>query len=276
VDLHAFSLIEQIELYGWKAFERRAIHIRASFRRLWALHKVDAMTVANPTLFPLAKIVNRNSRLIAGMTDVERFNPRFSSPESRFSTNIQVFYLGNFLSWQGCDLLLEAARILIEDKNAPYDFNFVGGSAQDREKNNQEWQRFVNTDRMRFLGSVDYDQIPAKFQQADILVIPRPWMLSTYLAFPGKISDYMASGKAILATNLKPHRYAIKDSKNGVLCEATSQGIVAGLLRLQDHDVRIRLGQQARLMAEKMFDKKNQARQALEFLQQVYDKKHND
>jgi glycosyltransferase involved in cell wall biosynthesis len=234
-DLHGLGVVEIVEL--GRGFGRRIPRIRNSLRWIWQMRRADALTVANPTLVPVAKKLNRKSTLIAGIVDLELFKPSGPKVQLGPPERIQVLYAGNYLKWQGVDLLLDAAELSLRFK-LPYDFNFVGtfGMGDDLL---ERWSNLLDSGHVRVLDPVDNSDIPPILRGADILTIPRPYMLSTYLAFPQKISDYMATGAAIVATDLKSHRYAIKDDFSGVLCKPSGEAILEGLLRLRHVEKRI-------------------------------------
>ncbi len=246
-DLHGIGIVEVLELgAGYGSRWQRSWN---SLRWLWAIRQADAVSVANPTLLPvITRYVNPRTMLAAGCADLEHFSPAGPKIELGPADRLQVMYAGNFLRWQGVDMLLEAARILLE-RGAPYDFNLLVSFGKDQSAL-EPYRSLFETGRVRLLSPVSYEEMPALLRSADVLTIPRPWMRSTHLAFPQKISDYMAAGRAIVATDLVPHRYAITDGQTGVLCAPDPTGLAEALLRLESAEVRDRLGRNARAFAE--------------------------
>jgi glycosyltransferase involved in cell wall biosynthesis len=231
------------------------------------MRSADALLVLCPTLFPLVRRFNRRTILVSAAVDVDHFNPEGVQAKLGESDRIQVVYAGNFLVWQGCELLLEAANIILS-RSLPYDFTFIGSFGRE-DKLLHKWEKWIAVGYFHFIDLVKYDVIPIYLRSADILTIPRPFLLSTHFAFPNKLGDYMASGRAILATNLKPHRYAIQDGKNGVLCRPTPSSIAEGLLRLQDSMFRQVLGENARITAVQNYNAKGASQSVYSVLQEV-------
>jgi len=264
-DLHGFAPVEVIDL------ARRGSpvipQLRESVRRLRAIRRFDGLTVANPTLLPIARFLNARCRLVAGAADLAHFSPRGETRALGSPDRIQVVYAGNFYRWQGCELLLNAAGILLR-MGEPFDFTLIGSGGLD-DGLRRRWESPVHGGAIRFLGAVDYSEIPVYLRSADILVIPRPLLLSTHLAFPNKISDYMATGRAVLATDLAPHRYAFRDGQTGVICRRSAAGLVEGFLRLKSREFRERLGRMARRHAEQHFCAFRSARAVFDFLDDV-------
>ncbi len=116
---------------------------------------------------------------------------------------------------------------------------------------------------------VEYEAMPEYLQAADILVIPRPRMLSTHFSAANKIGDYMASGKAILATDIYPHRKAIKNRVNGLLCRPAARSLKEGLLELGDPLLRERLGSNARDYAEKHYDYREASNHIIDIIEEA-------
>jgi hypothetical protein len=205
-DLHGIGAIEIIEL--GKEYGPRWERVRTSCRWLLRIRRASAITVANPTLFTLLKRFHRQTVPIIGMTDVSLFSPEGAAvPLGRDRTKLQVLYAGNCFKWQGIDLLVKAIDILLRDRE-PLEFTLMGTARRD-DRITESWRASLPTDVVHFRDAVDYNKVAEYVRGADALVIPRPFMLSTYLAFPQKLVDYMASGRAIVATNLAPHRFAL-------------------------------------------------------------------
>lgn len=249
-DLHGIGAIEIIEL--GKEYGPRWERVRTSCRWLLRIRRASAITVANPTLFTVLKRFHRKTVPILGMTDVSLFSPEGAAvPLGRDRTKLQVLYAGNCFKWQGIDLLVKAIDILLRDRE-PLEFTLMGTARRD-DRITESWRASLPTDVVHFRDAVDYNKVAEYVRGADALVIPRPFMLSTYLAFPQKLVDYMASGRAIIATNLAPHRFALSSPPSGILCSPTLPGLVDGILKAKDRNFRRALGANARRKAVDLF-----------------------
>lgn len=249
-DLHGIGAVEIIELGG--EYGPRWRRLRDSCRWLSRIPRAAAITVANPTLHTVLKPFNRRTIPVIGMTDVSLFRPDGPSVAlGRDREKLQVLYAGNCFRWQGVDLLVEAMKILLRDRE-PMEFTLMGTPRRD-ERVISGWRASLPEDAVHFLDGVDYSRVPEYVRGADILVIPRPFMLSTYLAFPQKLVDYMASGRIIVATNLAPHRFGLSEPPSGILCPPTVPGIVEGLRMAKDRPLRESLSANARRRALELF-----------------------
>ena len=245
-DLHGLRFVEEIQLE--QSLVNKVMGISRSFRWLSFAFSAAAITAANPTLQPILRRVNRRSYPVFGMTDVARFSPNGAAVDlGSDPSKIQVLYAGNFVKWQGVEMLLQSIRALLGEDN-PFEFTILGSIGKETETYT-EWKNEFIGRPVHFLEYINFERIPEYYRGADVLVIPRPSTLSTYLAFPQKLLDYMASGKTILATDIAPHRFALESPPAGILFPPTAKGLVEALRQSMDEEVRRILSDRARKMA---------------------------
>ncbi|MBN1917523.1 MAG: glycosyltransferase family 4 protein [Verrucomicrobia bacterium] len=140
-----------------------------------------------------------------------------------------VLYMGNFSSYQGVDLLIEAfvevaathprARLLL-----------LGGTGREIAAMRTFAGRLGIDDRIIFAGHVAPQETPPYFALADVLVSPRRTGTNT----PMKIYTYMASQRPIVATNLATHTQVL-DERSAVLVAPSSSGLARGIGSLLDN-----------------------------------------
>jgi glycosyltransferase involved in cell wall biosynthesis len=237
-DLHGLGFVEVLELGS--GYGPRYPRVKNSLRWISRIRTADAVTVANPRLLPILKWLNPRTEPVIGMTDVGRFCPQGESVRlGSGKESIQVLYAGNYFRWQGVHLLLKAIRRVLEDGD-PFEFTLIGSVGRDPEQL-ERWKSWFPADRVHFLDSIGYARIADYYRGADVTILPRPFLLSTYLAFPQKLVDSMASGRVIVATDIAPHRWALGSPESGMLCPATVEGIAAGIRRTRDGRLRERL-----------------------------------
>lgn len=249
-DLHGIGFIEVIEL--GRDYASRARRVGNSLKWLSRIPRADAVTVANPGLHPVLRVLNRRTVAVCGMTDVSHFRP--DGPVVRLGTDpgkIQVLFAGNFFKWQGVEMLAEAIGMLTRDRE-PFEFHLLG-SAGKKGASAAALEAVRAGGAVHVRDFVDYDLVPGYYRGADVLVVPRPFMLSTYLAFPQKLVDYMASGRAIVATDLAPHRFALESRRAGILCRPTGAALAAALRKAKDERLRDEAGANARKEAVDRF-----------------------
>jgi glycogen synthase len=126
-----------------------------------------------------------------------------------------IGFIGSFYSYEGLDLLVEAARDLVRLRPEAR-FLLVGGGPE--EARLRELCRASGLDNcMSFAGWMPHDRIDDWYRQIDILVYPRKRNRLTELVTPLKPLEAMAHGKVILASDVGGHRELIEDGRNGFL-----------------------------------------------------------
>ncbi len=120
---------------------------------------------------------------------------------------------------------------------------------------------------MTFTGHLPPSDIPARLAEADILVLPNPASaISTHATSPLKLFEYMAAGKAIVASNLPAIREILTHDVNAVLVTpGDADALAAGICRLADDGaLRETLGGAARAaVAEYSWDRRAARLEAL-------------
>lgn len=156
-----------------------------------------------------------------------------------------VLYTGTFEAYQGLDLLLTAARHVI-DERPDVRFVLVGGQPEQIEQTRGKARAEGVEQAMLFVGQRPAKQIPQYLDAADVLVSPR----STGTNTPLKIYQYLRSGKPIVATRLLTHTQVL-DDEVAVLTDADAMGFAKGILRVvNDTAIGRQIGQRAKHLAE--------------------------
>ncbi len=134
-----------------------------------------------------------------------------------------VFYSGNFESYQGVELLVDAAARVPEAT-----FLFMGGEAAELES--LKTRAGASRARCVFAGKRPPSELPVFLAASDLLASPRCRGANT----PFKIYTYLASGKPRVATRIPTHTQLLDDSL-AFLVEPTPAGLAAGIRQaLQD------------------------------------------
>ena len=168
-----------------------------------------------------------------------------------------IAYAGHLYPWKGVDVLLEAiARV--PDVRALV----VGGHEQEpdlaRLRTLAAGLRIG--DRVTFTGHVPPSAVASQLARADIVALPNPASaISTHSTSPLKLFEYMAAGKAIVASRLPSLGEVLTDEVNALLVTpGDPEALAAGISRLvNDPALRARLGGAARdAVAEYSWDRR--------------------
>ena len=209
-------------------------------------------------------IVNPNG------VDVERFRPGVAGVEARRELGLKdddvvAGFVGTFGPWHGVEKLAEAIKAIRTD--VPVRFLLVGSGSLHAEVE-KELESEVRAGRVTFTGSVTHDRVPALLDACDILVAPHVPLAdgSEFFGSPTKVFEYMAMGKAIVASRLGQIGEVLTDLETALLVEPGNVGELAGaIVKLAESDeLRALLGAKAREVAEREHTWKRNAQRVLE------------
>ncbi len=163
-----------------------------------------------------------------------------------------VMYAGSLYPAQGIDLLMEAIPLVLAQVPRCH-FVFIGDEPR------TEYFKLLKRiaplrERVSLLPYQPYEDIPSYLKVADVLVIPRPDIPLNRVS-PRKMCEYLAAGKAVVATDVADFRRVFARHRAGWVTDCTAAGLAAGLIRLlQDEALRKELGKNAREAARRHFD----------------------
>lgn len=169
-----------------------------------------------------------------------------------------VLYTGNFESYQGIELLLEAFQIVsrayIQTSARPL-LVLVGGEPSSIARLKIRVAELELHEDVVLTGARPLHEMPVFMERASVLVSPRLKGSNT----PLKIYTYMATGKIIVATKIESHTQVLDDGC-ALLAEPSPQALSAALLSALDQttDARMhsrRLGERAREIASTRFSR---------------------
>jgi len=192
--------------------------------------------------------------------ELEIFNPGIDGSRIKKEYNLKsplVLYVGQLHGAQYIDLFIKAANIVLH-KKPEVTFMIVGEGFMERQLKNLTIELGIE-DKIIFTGSVTHHKIPEYIAAADVCVAPFKDTPVTRCKSPLKIVEYMASGKAIVASNVGEVRRMLGGV--GILTPPGDfHAIAEGVLRLlRDDKLRGNLGRFARKRAEEKYNWKMSA-----------------
>lgn len=171
--------------------------------------------------------------------DTELFRPGVGGAEVRRELGIRdsdvvAGFVGTFGPWHGVVELARAVKSLPE--NTPVRFVFVGSGSL-----YGEVERILQAEResgkVIFTGAVAHDRVPALLDACDILVAPHVPLAdgSDFFGSPTKIFEYMATGKAIVASRLGQIGEVLVNEETALLVEPGNiRELAAAIMRLAE------------------------------------------
>ena len=157
-------------------------------------------------------------------------------------------YVGNFESYQGVDLIVEAMERL--DADLPLKIVLVGGGDRVEELKNRVETGAANG-RVIFGGPKPFSHLPHILEQADILLSPRCKGVNT----PMKLYAYLGAGRSILATRILSHTQILAEED---ACWVAPEGkaVAEGLEKLvEDPEWRSQLAARACHLSQESFSR---------------------
>lgn len=167
------------------------------------------------------------------------------------ATDVLVAFLGSFNYWHGIPVLEQAIRQLLpalDTSTGEIRFLFIGeGPLYAEMRRNLEREA---GNRVLFTGVVPHARVPAYLDATDILVSPHVPLPDGKLFFgsPTKLFEYMAMGKAIIASRLEQLSRILQHQGSAWMVEPGNASELASAILLLARDARLRsqLGQKAR------------------------------
>ena len=204
--------------------------------------------------------------------DVEAFKPNYNSENVRKSLALThepvVMWVGGFYPWHDLSLLLESFAVILQQ--CPEARLVLVGEGQTRSSVQDTIKRAGMQHAVIMTGKVAHSQIPEMLSIADVAVVPSTPLTAGIggTGTPLKLFEYMAAGKAIVATALNEAADVILDGHNGVLVEPgdVNKFAEAILKLINDPKERGRLGQNAREQAVKQYSWEHYTRR----LEEIY------
>jgi glycosyltransferase involved in cell wall biosynthesis len=189
--------------------------------------------------------------------DVEAFKPNYNSPTVRknlgLTTEPVVMWVGGFYPWHDLSLLLDSFALILQRR--PDARLVLVGDGQTRSSVEDMVTKNGMSHAVIMTGTIAHSHVPEMLSIADVAVVPSASITAGLggTGTPLKLFEYMAAGKAIVATALNEAAEVIQHGHNGVLVEAgdVKQFAEATLKLIDEPGERYRLGQNAREQAVK-------------------------
>ena len=164
-------------------------------------------------------------------------------------TDVPVIgFAGSMVPYEGLEVLVDAAALL---RDAAVGFQVViAGSGSSAAALAEQVERLDLADHVRLVGRVPGDQMPRLLSLFDIMPCPRLSLAVTEMVSPLKPLEAMSSMKAVVLSDVAPHRdLAGPEQSRGLLFPAGDAQALADVLRrlVEAPDLRADLGRTGRL-----------------------------
>lgn len=184
--------------------------------------------------------------------DIEKYNPDINGKGIRekyeISNRIVVGFIGTFGRWHGAEILARAVKDIITEKKEVH-FLFIGDGVT-----LPEVKDIIEKDGMSeyvtYTGLIEQERAPQYLAACDILVsphVPNPDG-TPFFGSPTKLFEYMAMGKAIVASDLDQIGEVLAHGKTAWMVKPGDVMDLAGgiIVLASDEKLRTELGRNAR------------------------------
>ena len=156
-----------------------------------------------------------------------------------------VGFVGTLKAWHGLAVLVEAFEMF--HKKHPATRLLLVGDGPERENITADLSRRGLLETTTLTGAVAPDEVSSLLASMDVAVAPYP-PLSTFYFSPLKVYEYMAAGRAVVASRIGQLQTLIDSGLNGLLVPPGDASALAAALErlLDDPELRSRLGRRAR------------------------------
>jgi glycosyltransferase involved in cell wall biosynthesis len=183
-----------------------------------------------------------NIAVVPNGVDTELFRPDGLSERNGFGDRIVVGFVGSLKPWHGIDVLAQAFTELAQD---PRFHLFVLGSGPEARRISSLAEHYPG--RVTLKDGIPHHDVPRHLRAMDIAVAPYPALEPFYFS-PLKVLEYMAAGRAIVASKAGQISELIRDGQTGTLVEPGNASQLAEAIRRLGADPALRqsLGSKAR------------------------------
>jgi len=188
--------------------------------------------------------------------DLIHFRPGISGDTIRKNLNITkplVLYLGQLHGGQYVELFIRSAVRIKREFNNDVQFMIVGDGYMAAELKKM-CSNLNISESIIFTGAISHELVPEYIAAADVCVACFEQNDVTKCKSPLKIAEYMASGKAIVASNVGEVPRML-DGAGVLVYPGDDVSLAAGISKvLSDKDLKFKLEKLARLRAEEKYN----------------------
>lgn len=236
----------------------------AAAARIFVVSEVDRRNLLQAGVNTEKIVVNPNG------VDPQVFRPGVGGEKVRAEFGIGpdellVGFIGSFGPWHGVEVLAAAIKLLAREQQIRFLLIGIGALHGEIERSLKAERE---AGRVIFAGAVAHDRVPAFLDACDVQVSPHVPLAggAEFFGSPTKLYEYMAMGKAIVASRLGQIGEALQDEETALLVEpGNAPQLADAILRLgKSPELRDRLGEAARRVAAQRHTWKQNAQRVLD------------
>jgi len=215
----------------------------------WVYKHVDKILTLSPMLCNYVIRMDANKEkvdLLLFGVDLKKFNPYVQSRELRENLGLSkddlvVLYIGTLFEFSGLDLYLEQFSYVVKEIPRAKLVIVGGGALFGRLK--KRVSELGLSENVILTGFKPFDVMPQFINMSSICINPFRVTDATREIIPGKILQYLACGKPVLATPLPGMISLLKGKPYGLFYSSIEDFAENTIKLLKDTDIRGQLGE---------------------------------
>ncbi len=236
-----------------------------TLRRVWDASKLLGVVVLTEALqrdLQIAMKLASNDKILIAPDAVSP--GRFASPDTQDDSSVAAGYVGSFYPGKGLEVILPLA-----ERCRDVDFQIFGGTP---DLVHRYSQASVATPNLKWHGYIPPAEMASRFNSFQIALLPNQPVVNMVngddigrYTSPMKLFEYMAAGKAIVASDLPVLREVLTDRVNALLVPHNDPQAWAAVIELLKNNVELRhsLGCRARTDAIEKYSYESRFRRIL-------------
>jgi glycosyltransferase involved in cell wall biosynthesis len=168
-----------------------------------------------------------------------------STPQGSKNGLFTIGFLGSLKPWHGIEVLINSFADLV-GRTDKAKLLIIGGTDTTVNDYKKHCAELGLDGHVEFTGSIEYTDVPGQLQRADVLVAPYPKLDEFYFSAL-KVFEYMATGKAIVASDIGQISSVVVNEKTALLVHPGDREALTSALErlLSDSNLRELLGTNA-------------------------------
>ncbi len=196
---------------------------------------------------------------------------RFICSASAYSADSTLFYAGSYGTKDGVENLIAAFNELTCSYEG-LSLVLAGKGSEERMKVIKEHiRKSPARDHIHYKGYLRDDEYFELLCNIDIPCMTRIDSAYANAGFPFKLGEYLATGKAVIASDVSDVGRYLVDKQNAILVKpgCVAEIVAAVHFLLGNQDTAQQIGRQGKITAERLFDLRHQGKSLAAFLQTV-------
>jgi glycosyltransferase involved in cell wall biosynthesis len=235
--------------YGYDYYEFAKIEKKHLQAILHLILKKPMLLMADKVLVPSKTLAQKLNKIYKNKiiyapngVDTKLFHPAKKKLKRKI---LQLVFIGRLEEQKNLVNLIEAAKLL----KIPHTLTFYGSGSLSTQLTNLSKKLAVS---LKIKAPVDYTKVANILRNCDVFVLPSSCEGSSKI-----LLEAIASGCAIVASNIPQIAEIITDGKNGVLSDQDPESLKRAINKLSSYFIREKIGTEARILAQKNYEINN-------------------